>query len=238
MPREPSNLLLAIASILIAVILAGALWLLVREVLRPPRRTRAGLIALALFCASLVTLQFVTGYYFAFAWAESATKLSVIPIYLLTIVLVLTGKPMIWRLNRIAGILGILVPVVLIVFWPVLLLVGGIVTFGFDNQNPIFSGRMSPQFSYKISISQTFIGNGSYYRYTVFHNPRWLPIVRKQIAEGPLYGCDVPAFSVGVDPGPNNHTWKVWCRINASTIAAGEVSTSTVIAVLKPEARQ
>jgi hypothetical protein len=207
-----------------------ALALLLRELLRPPRRIRAGVIALTLLLIVLVTAQSATGYYFAVTAADVAAHVGSVFLYLAAMLLVLTGRRMAWRLNRVVGSLGFAIPVALFALSPDTLIAGAIVLFGLSNPTPMFQGRIAPGSSYSITVDQTLIGNGSYYSYTIYHSPRWLPVVRKKVIAGPVNICNPPAFAVGVNPGANDSTWEVWCRQTPDAMALAEVSTANDIA--------
>jgi len=202
MPNEPPNGIVDIALGLIVLDVTCAFALLGREVSRPPRRIRAGLIVLTFLLTALITLQLATGYYLAFAGADMAARAGVPLLYVAATVPVLTGKRMAWRVNRIVGSMGIAIPGLFFLRWLIMQLGGGIVVIGLSNPIPVFQGRIAQGSSYSITVDQTLIGNGSYYRYTVYHNPPWLPVVRKKAIDGPIYGCGVAGLCSGREPRP------------------------------------
>jgi hypothetical protein len=230
MKNDLPNSVVYLFLVVLSLLAACALWLLIREVLRPPRRIRAGLIVTLLFVTVLLALQLTTGYYFVFTAAEAFARLSVLFVYLLTMVLVLTGKRMAWRLNRIVGALGVVLPPLFVICWPRVLVLGVILVFGFFDTNPVFQGKVAPGFTYGIAINRTLIGNGSFYRYSIYRNPRWLPVVRKKMLEGPVEICDDPAFALGVSQGLHNGSWDVWCKQTPDAMARAEVSAANEIA--------
>jgi hypothetical protein len=87
--------------ILLVVNLVAAGALLVREVLLRPRRFRSVLIVLSCFVFVLVLLQIATGYYFAFDAGEAVAKIVAAMAYVALMVLIVSGKRMAGRLNRV-----------------------------------------------------------------------------------------------------------------------------------------
>lgn len=200
---------------------AGAL--LVREVLLRPRPYRIVLIVLSCVVFVLAVLQIATGYYFAFDDGKVAAHIVAVMAYVALIVLTISGKKMASRLNRIVGVIGLGLPVLIAVIAPEILLVGAIITFGFYNNNPTFLGRISPSLSYRVAIDRTMIGNGAYYRYTLFRNPQRLPLVRKQIATGPIYQCEVPAQGVSLKSGTERGFVHIVCQQTSDRVFTGEI---------------
>lgn len=210
--------------------------LLIRElIIRPRGQNRRGAIALWLALTLLIVAQLASHYYFSSPQGETAANLGALLMYFLLMVLVLSGGPAAWRLNRIVGLVGIGIPLLLFLLSPELILFGSIGLFGFSS-TPAFAGRISQNTSYLITTEHTIYGNTPYYRYKVFRNPRWIPALRKQIATGPIYGCSLPAVAVGVDPGPNDKTWEVWCRPTEAMLLTAEISPASPGAEVAPKA--
>lgn len=136
---------------------------------------------------------------------------------------------MAWHFNRTVGVLGLVMPLLLSRMSPVPLVVVALEISTTES----FQGRISPDTSYVIAIDHTLIGATEYYRYTIFHNPSQLPVFWKEIASGPIYSCDVPAFAAGVSAGANETVWKVWCRPTKPTLREAEVSPANSEAWLK-----
>jgi hypothetical protein len=202
------------------LVAAGAL--LVREVLLGPRPYQIVLIVLSCFVFVLVLPQIATGYYFAFDGGIAAVRVVAVIAYVVLMVLTVSGTKMAWGLNRIVGVFGLATPVLIAAVVPEVLVVGLIVTFGFYNNNPTFQGRVSPSLSYRVAINKTF-GGGTYYRYTLFRNPQRLPLVRKQIAEGAIYGCEVPAQEVSLKSGTQSGFVHIACQPTSGRVHTGEI---------------
>jgi hypothetical protein len=181
------------------------------------------LIGLSGFVFILVLLQIATGYYFVFDAGETAAHIAVAFAYFALMVLAVSGKRMAWRLNRIAGVCGLGLPVLIAVLSPDALFAGIIAIFGFYNHHPAFQGRITPGLSYRVTINQTLIGAGDYYRYSLFRNPPWLPLVRKQIADGPIYACNVPALQVRVEIEPRSGFLRIACQPASGATLTGDI---------------
>ena len=207
-----------------------ALALLASELLRPPRRFRAAAIALSVVIVVSIAIQFVTGYYIAIPSAKPLVKLAGIAACVVVIVLVLSGR---WRAraqNRIVGWTGAALLALLLVSTPELSL-GPVLLIGYAG-TPTFQGRISQRQSYAVVIDHTLYGGTEYYRYVIFRNSRWITMFRKQLATGPIYGCAVPAFAVGINPGPDDATWEVRCRQTETSMAEGTVGPTSLAAEL------
>jgi hypothetical protein len=218
-----SETIFYLVRILLVVNLVVAAALLAREVLLQPKRLRSVLIVLSCFVFVLVLLQIATGYYFAFDAGEAAAKIVAAMAYIALMVLIVSGKKMAGRLNRIVGVFGLGIPVLIAVVFPEVILVGLITIFGFYNNNPTFQGRIAPGLSYQVAIDRTLIGNGDYYRYRLFRNPQGLPLVRKQIAGGAIYTCEVPALDVSLKSGNQSGFVHITCRQTSDRVFTGEI---------------
>ena len=69
-----------------------AAWLLIRELLEPPRRWRAWLIATSLALLLMALLECITGYYLAIPYAGIATVNVAISAYFLAMFLLVFGQ--------------------------------------------------------------------------------------------------------------------------------------------------
>ncbi len=208
---------------LLGVNLVVASWLLVREVLLQPRRIRSVLIALLCFVSVPVLLQIATGYYFAFDAGEVAARVAAVLAYVALMMLVVSDKRMAGRLNRIVGIFGLGMPVLIAAISGELLFGGLILIFGLTNNHSRFQGRISPTLSYRVAIDETLFGGQKYYRYTLFRNPQRLPIVRRQIAGGWIDKCELPAAEVSLKADAESRVVHVTCREMSDTVLEGEV---------------
>jgi hypothetical protein len=112
--------------------------------------------------------------------------------------------------------------VLIVAVAPEVLLVGLITIFGFYNSNPTFQGQVSPSLSYRVAINKTF-GGGTYYRYTLFQNSQLLPLVRKQIAGGAIYTCEVPALEVSLKSGTQSGFVHIACQQTSDRVFTGEI---------------
>jgi hypothetical protein len=207
----------------LVVSLGVAAVLLGREVSLRPRGTRGVLIALSCFVFVLALVQITTGYYFAFDSGEVAAHIAAVMAYVAVMVLTLSSKRKGGRLKQIVGVFGLAVPVLIAVASPEILFVGIIAIFGFFNHHPTFQGRISPNLGYQVTIDRTLIGGGTYYRYSLFQNPQRLPLVRKQITDGAIYSCEVPALDVCLKSETRSGFVHIACQQTWNTVFTGEI---------------
>jgi hypothetical protein len=167
-------------------------------------------------------LEYVTGYYLAIPHPGIATCVAAIGAYYLAMFLLLFGKRMAWRLNRIVAIVGICTPILAAIFLPGIFLVA-LFAVASDTNKPVFHGRVSPTVSYKIWEDEGFNG-GTHYSYAIYRNPHWFPFLQKEVAKGPTLTCYPPSQEVGVHPGRNTNTVSLWCRSDGTESAPQEIS--------------
>jgi hypothetical protein len=208
---------------LLGLNLVVASWLLVREVLLRPRRIWSLSIALSCFVSVLTLLQIATGYYFAFNSGKTSAYIAAGMAYVALMVLAVFGKRTAGSPNRIVGLFGLGMPVLIAAIAPELLLFGPMAIFGFDNNHPRFQARISPTLSYRVAIEETLLGGRKYYRYALFRNPQGLPIVRKIIAGGWIDKCEIPAAEVSLKADAESGSVHVVCRERSDTVLDGEI---------------
>ena len=207
----------------LVVSLGAAAVFLGRELSLRPRGTRGVLIALSCFIFVLGLVQIVTGYYFAFDSGDVAAHIAAVMAYIAIMVLTLSGKRIGGRLKQTVGVFGLAVPILIAVTSPEIFLVGIIAIFGFYDHHPSFRGRISPNLGYQVMIDRTLIGGGTYYRYSLFRNPQRLPFVRKQITDGAIYSCEVPALDVSVKSEARSGFVHIACQQTWNTVFTGEI---------------
>jgi hypothetical protein len=204
--------------------LVAAAMSLVKEVSLRPKHYRVLLIGLSFFIFFLGVFQIATGYYFAFDEGEVAAHIAVALAYVALMVLTISGMKIASRRNRIVGVFGLVIPVLIAIISPEILFAGLIITFGLQNNNSTFQGRISPGLSYRVAIDQPLFGNSDYYRYTLFRNPHRLPLLRKQISGGPIDGCKVPSLKVSFNSGTRSGFLHIDCQQTSDRLLTGQIS--------------
>jgi hypothetical protein len=207
------------------IITICAVWLLVRELATPPRSWRAVLITLSLILFSLAPIQLFTGYSVAFRHAPAVIYLLSIAAYFLAMILLWRGKRTVKHLNRIMAAINIVIPLICVTLSPMLLLVLLIVIFETNGIGPLAEGRISPTISYQIFVVQDLT---THYEYKIYRNPRWFPLIQKEVGSGEP-PCGPPAFvsvrpeDISVHLDRNEHTLSMSCRYNRKEFTPVEI---------------
>jgi len=221
-PSDSLQLLLLPVGLVLLLVGICAIWLIARELSAPPRRWMAGLLATSFGLLSVVFLECVTGYYLAIPHAGIATCIVAIAAYFLAMFLLLFSRRLPWHLNRIIAIVGICTPIIIPILSPAILVVALFVV-GTDSASA-FHGRISPTASYKITVDQSLIGNGSFYGFTVYRNPRWLPFVQRKVENGPALSCEVPSEKVEIRPGKDANNVTLLCNTHGNQQPPQEIA--------------
>jgi hypothetical protein len=190
------------AVLLVAAILGvflWAAWVLVRQ----SSRREAVWAGLAVFLVLLAVVQFVTGYSFA-------SVLAPLIVYGIAGVAYAVVVIAVWRKSRPTSVLGLVAGVVSLVFvtaYSASLLTGTSTVF------PAAEGRLTPATTYRIFLRHSLWGATPYYGYVIYTNPRWLPAIEKEVAQGasPCQSDAQPGDTV-VRRGRDDQVVLITCR--------------------------
>jgi hypothetical protein len=154
----------------ILVVFLWAAWLLLRE----SSRRGAGWTGLGVFAVLLAVIQFATGY-------SPANVLAPMIVYGIACVAYAAVVIAAWRKNRLTSILGLGVGIIgLILAAPNVLVLG----MGTSNIFPAAEGRLTPTTTYRLFLRHSLWGATPYYGYILYTNPRWFPLIEKEVAQG------------------------------------------------------
>ncbi len=180
------------------VVFVWAAWLLLRNA----SRRRASLTALLLLAVVLAPIQLATGYSLASVVAPYAIDCISCLAYLATMIAV-------WRKSRLVSVLGLAMPVMgLIAAGPGLLLVLSLRTSRFF---PVAEGRISPTASYRIFQRYSIWGGTPYFGYVIYKNPRWFPLVEKEVTLGAM-PCGNGLNDAAIGRGRDETVVLITCR--------------------------
>jgi hypothetical protein len=199
-----------------------ALWLLVNELTRPPRRWRAAGIIFVLAVPFVAFLLWATSYSLAFKYASVLTCILLVLAYLTAVVLIWFGRREVWYKNRMAAIVGMAVPLIMVISSPIVLLIAALMFLGTESSSWVYSGRISPTVSYHVDENLGIWGGAApTYTYKIYRNPRLFPLLEKEMQEGPV-PCN-NASPILIQPGRNEHFFVIRCSYNDETPPAQEL---------------
>jgi hypothetical protein len=154
----------------LAVVLWAA-WLLLSG--SSPWRARLAAICLLVFV--LAAIQIRTGYSLSSVLARPV-------IYGLACLAYPVMMIAVWRSSRLASALGVAVWLIgLVIVGPAIL---SVLSLGTSRFFPAAEGRITPTASYRIFLRHSLWGATPYYGYVIYTNPRWFPVIEKEVARG------------------------------------------------------
>jgi len=188
--------------LLFAAILAVFLWSAWALVRKSSRRD-AALTGLAVFAVLLAAIQFATGYSFANVLAPMIVYGIACVAYAVVVIAA-------WRKNRLTSIVGAGIGVIgLILAAPNILVLG----MGTSNIFPAAEGRLTPTTTYRLFVRHSLWGATPYYGYIIYTNPRWFPVIEKEVAQG-ASPCqsDTQLSDTVVSRGRDDQIVQITCR--------------------------
>lgn len=148
--------------------------------------------------------QAISGYWLAWAWAPIVFTILSILTYVLVMLLL-------WNITRVGTILGLAIPAGFLLWnWAGVLM--AVLFFPMNPISPAETGRISPTASYRIIRSSALLHNGSIFTAEVYRNPKWFPLIAKQVGSAHCGNTEGGLPDVFVIPGTHANSVRIVCE--------------------------
>jgi hypothetical protein len=182
-------------------------WIAMRKVATLDLRWQALITAPLICVVLLVPIQVFAGYSLAsptlLQTAVFAACAACFPLMFL-----------LWQSRRRAYFPGVLVPALFLI--PNLIVGLAVLSTPLSNAStvPAVEGQISPSASFRVALYMRFLDFGTpTYTYEIYRNPRGLPFVWKEVANGAdPCGKGLDAKGLLIEPGPNDNVLVLSCR--------------------------